>query len=92
MKEWTMERISLMALVGLLSWNVHTTQSLQTDMAVIKTKVDGALENRYTAVEAIANNERVDERIERLESLNQNLSNRLSDVEEYIRNKEKSKH
>lgn len=86
MKEWTLERIALTALVALLSWNVYTTQEMTTDIAVIETKLETAISNRFTSSDA----QILENKITRLEQWTTRLSERLADVESTIRNQKEN--
>lgn len=87
----TMERIALMAMVGLLSWNVYTTSNLVTDVAVTNTKVEALTmqltlnqQDRYTRSEALADSSVLTQRITNLEVWNGRLSDRLKAAEDAL--------
>ena len=56
------------AVIGLLGWNVITTQSLSVDVAVLQSAVERVLEEQYTNVQATSRTSEVDGRITRLET------------------------
>lgn len=72
-----LNKLATMAIVGLLSWNVYTTQKLSLDVAVMKTNLSNLLEDRYTRIEG--------------ESAVARLEDRLLRVEERLNNVERNK-
>ena len=68
----------LAAIIALLTWNVTVTQQLTVDVAVIKSTLDRDAMAPDPAL--------LQDKIVRLEKWNDNLSKRLADVENYIRN------
>ena len=90
----TIERMALAGIGALLAWNVYTTSLLVTDVAVTNVQLS-ALErsiqaqsiDRYTKSEATSDKAFYDQRLNRLESWSQNLSNRLADLENDVRDK-----
>lgn len=80
------------AVIGLLSWNVWTTQQLSVSVAVLETQVDGiqktvsaSLTDRYTGSQANSDFSLVEQRLQRLEDWSQNLSERLRVLEQELR-------
>lgn len=80
------------AVIGLLSWNVWTTQQLSVSVAVLETQVEGiqnsvssSLLDRYTGTQANSDFSLVEQRLQRLEDWNQNLSERLRVLEQDLR-------
>jgi len=81
------------AVIGLLSWNTYTTQNLSVSVAVLETRVSSlqetissSLMDRYTNSQAQSDHALIDQRIERLEEWNQNLSERIRLLEQEARN------
>jgi hypothetical protein len=70
--------------VGLLGWNVMTTQQLSVEVAVISQKVE-TIQQQQVSMADIAVTQ---DKIIRLENWMNNLSRRLSDVENHIREKD----
>lgn len=82
------------AVIGLLSWNVWTTQQLSVSVAVLETQVEGiqssvssSLLDRYTGTQANSDFSLVEQRLQRLEDWNQSLSERLRILEQESRAK-----
>lgn len=82
------------AVIGLLSWNVWTTQQLSVSVAVLETQVEGiqssvssSLLDRYTGTQANSDFSLVEQRLQRLEDWNQSLSERLRVLEQESRAK-----
>lgn len=80
------------AVIGLLSWNVWTTQQLSVSVAVLETQVEGiqssvssSLLDRYTGSQANSDFSLVEQRLQRLEDWNQSLSERLRVLEQESR-------
>lgn len=70
--------------VGLLGWNVMTTQQLSVEVAVISQKVE-TIQQQQVSIADIAVTQ---DKIIRLENWMNNLSRRLADVENHIREKD----
>lgn len=72
-----MNKILLGVVVSLLSWNVYATHLLKIDVAVLSAKVESQGSGEDVAL--------LKQRVTRLEAWQQNLSNRLSSLEEFER-------
>jgi len=88
-----LSKIISAAVIGLLSWNTYTTQNLSVSVAVLETRVSSlqetissSLMDRYTNSQAQSDHALIDQRIERLEEWNQNLSERIRLLEQEARN------
>ena len=88
-----LSKIISAAVIGLLSWNTYTTQNLSVSVAVLETRVSSLQEiisssvmDRYTNSQAQSDHALIDQRIERLEEWNQNLSERIRLLEQEARN------
>lgn len=68
-------KILMVVAVGLLTWNIKTTQDLTIDVAVVKEKMTTATTDRYTSKQAESDFALVDQKIstleERIDSLEQ---------------------
>ena len=73
-----MDKLVTWAVLGLLGWNVMTTQQLSVDVAVLKNTVDTGFSDRYTATEAASRSLIIDRRIDYLQD-------ELSELEERVR-------
>lgn len=62
-----MNKLITLVVVGLLSWNVYTTQQLTIDVAVVKNSVDFVLKDAYAAADARSEHRLLESRIEALE-------------------------
>ena len=84
-----LSKIESAAMIGLLGWNLMTTQRLSLEVAVISSKLqtlEAFIPDSYTTKEAISDGKVVEQRIKRLEEWNQNISERLRSLEEAARN------
>lgn len=84
-------KLATVAVVGLLSWNVMSTSQLTTDVAVMKVTIanlETTLINNATSYmtrgEALSNNQFLEQKVERLEQWNQNLSERIRNLEQKL--------
>lgn len=80
--------ILMVILVGLLSWNLSTTQQLAVDFAVLKQQVVDGTADRYTGTQAATDKKILQSQLDSHNTWLQNLSTRLADVEEFLREKE----
>lgn len=69
-----LDRLVTAAVMGLLAWNVYTTQHLSVEVAVIRSNLDGIFADRYTGTQADARSQEVNRRLDRLERLYEELT------------------
>lgn len=79
------DKIITAAIIGLLGWNLMTTQRLAVDVAVLNNTIVTVLSDRYTGTQATSRANEVDRRLDRLEQWNQNLSSRVANIENDLR-------
>ena len=87
-KETILDKMILWAVLGLLGWNVMSTQNLTVTTAVMSAEIialklvisEGNVE-RYTKSMARSDQALIDQRLTRLEQWNQNLSDRMKKLE-----------
>lgn len=77
--------ILMIVLVGLLSWNLNTTQQLAVDFAVLKQQVVSGTADRYTGTQAATDKRILQNQVDSHNAWLQNLSSRLADIEAYLR-------
>ena len=68
-EEGILNKVVTAAVIGLLGWNVMTTQKLAVDVAVLAEKVDTTLKNAASKLETVTLENRIDVLEERLEKL-----------------------
>lgn len=85
-------KIVTFVMVGILGWLAFTVQQMSIEQAVQGAQVEAIQEaiaatnlDRYTRSEALSDRAVLETRLERVEIWSQNLSNRLADVEDFIR-------
>lgn len=83
-EEGILNKLVSTIVVGLLGWNVMTTQQLSVEVAVISQKVE-TIQQQQVSMADIAVTQ---DKIIRLETWMNNLSRRLADVENHIREKD----
>lgn len=81
-EEGIINKIVTAAVVGLLGWNVVTTQQLAVQVAVISEKVDTIQQQQVSSADIAV----IQDQTARQEQWLNNLSRRLADVENFIRN------
>lgn len=67
--EVDMNKLLLGALIALLSWNIYTTHQLVTDVAVIKSTLEGSVNRNFSVTDGRLLIERVAQLERRLEAL-----------------------
>lgn len=67
--EIDMNKLLLGALIALLSWNIYTTHTLVTDVAVIKTTLENSITQKFGVTEGLLLIEKVENLERRLEAL-----------------------
>lgn len=67
------------AIVGLLSWNVWTTQKLAVDVAVVKSTLSFSFEDSYNKSEAVAEHRLLESRITHLENQMEDFRSKLNE-------------
>lgn len=77
--------ILMVVLVGLLSWNLSTTQQLAVDMSAMKQQILIVTEDRYTSTQALTDKEILQGKLDSHSNWLQNLSERLAKVEQDLR-------
>ena len=91
-EEGILNKIITTGVIGMIAWVLVNTNDMSRSIAVLDTKVS-ALEaivqlgtkDRYTAQQAESDKRFIQSQIDRLETWTQNLSNRLREVENDIR-------
>ena len=81
-EEGIINKIVTAAVIGLLGWNVVTTQQLAVQVAVISEKVDTIQQQQVSSADIAV----IQDQTVRQEQWLNNLSRRLADVENFIRN------
>lgn len=79
-EDTVLSKIISAAIIGLLGWNLLTTQRLSLEVAVISSKMqtlEAFIPASYTIKEAQADGKLVEQRIKRLEEWTQALSERI---------------
>lgn len=88
-KDSLFDKLVSVAIIGLLSWTVYTTNQTQQDLAVLSAEVNGmdtalnlAARDRYTSAQAASDFALIENKIERVETWSQNLSERVRFLEQ----------
>lgn len=81
----TVQALMIAACIGLLSWNVYTTQRLSIDVAVLANVMESSNISVVGTQVALQ-----DQRIARLEDWTSRLSVRIADIESDIRREDAS--
>lgn len=74
-EEGILNKVVTAAVIGLLGWNVMTTQRLAVDVAVLAEKVETTLKNTATKLETVTLENRIESlelRLEKIEDAGRN--------------------
>jgi len=91
-EEGMVNKIITAGVIGMIAWVLVNTNDMSRSIAVLDTKVSAlesivslAAQDRYTSKQAESDKKFIESQISRLEVWTQNLSNRLRDLEDDIR-------
>ncbi len=80
-KNGLLDKVVTWAALGLLGWNVVTTQQLSVDVAVLKNTVETGVADRYTASEASTRALLIDRRLDFMQREIEEVEDRVRSIE-----------